>query len=344
MPPVTTTGDISYRTAGYIAKKLLERAQPLLIVSQFGQSKPLPKNASKTIKFRRYEHLSAQPKALTEGVTPQASKPTFQDYQAQIQQYGDYVELTDVLTDTHEDPLIPEFSDILGEQAAEMIERVTIGALMGGTNVYFAGETGGTLATSRAGVNKPLTLSLQRRVVRGLKRQLAQQITAVVSPSPNFATFAIPASYVAVCHTDLEADIREMPGFVPTEKYGSRVAMRGEIGSVEGVRYCTTTLMEPFLDAGAAPAAGESVESNEGACADVYPIFFLGKNAFGNIPFARAAKNGQSPIMPMVLNPNVPRGGDPLGQRGSIGWKASHTALILYDFWIARAEVAATKL
>lgn len=344
MPPVTTTGDISYRTAGYFARQLLERGQPLMIVSQFGQSKPLPKNSSKTIKFRRYEHLPAQPKALTEGVTPQASKPTYQDYQATIVQYGDYIELTDVITDTHEDPLIPEFSDILGEQAAEMLERVTIGALMAGTNVYFSGETGGTIATSRAAVNKPLTLSLQRQVIRGLKRQLAQPITSVVSPSPNFATFAIPASFVAVCHTDLESDIREMPGFVPTEKYGIRVAMRGEIGSVEGVRYCTTTLMEPFLDAGAAPAAGQSVESNEGACADVYPIFYLGKNAFGNVPFARGGKKGDTPILPMVLNPNTPRGGDPLGQRGSVGWKAWHTALILYDFWIARAEVAATKL
>ena len=28
--PMTTTGDISLRTAGYISKKLLERAQPLM--------------------------------------------------------------------------------------------------------------------------------------------------------------------------------------------------------------------------------------------------------------------------------------------------------------------------
>lgn len=343
MPPMTTTGDISYRTAGYFARQLLERGQPLMILSQFGQPKPLPKNAGKTITFRGYEHLSAQPKALVEGVTPQASKPTYRDVQAVIGQYGDYVELTDVLTDTHEDPLIPEFSEILGEQAAEMLERITIGVVQAGTNVHFSGSTGGTVATTRAEVNEPLTLSLQRRVIRGLKRQLAQPITKVVTPSADYDTSAIPPSFVAVCHTDVEADIRELPGFVPFEKYGSMKPLRGEIGAVEGVRYCTTTLLEPFLDAGAAPAAGKSVESNEGACADVYPILFLGKNAFGIIPFGRA-KNGKSPIMPMVLNPNTPRGGDPLGQRGTIGWKAYHSAIILYDFWMARAEVAVTKL
>lgn len=340
----TTTGDISPRTSGYFSKELLKRAQPLLIITRLGQPKPLPRNAGKTIKFRGYLHLPNQPKALTEGVTPAASKPSFRDIEGTITQYGDYVELTDVLTDTHEDPLISEFSDILGEQSAIMLERVTIGHLQAGTNVHFSGETGGTIATSRDGVNQPLTLTLQRRVLRGLKRQLAQPITTVVNASPNFGTSAIPPAYIAVCHTDCESDIREMPGFTPVEKYGGGYKpMDGEIGSVEGVRYCCTTVLEPWLDAGAAPVAGKPVESSAGACADVYPVFFFGKNAFGTIPLARG-KNGASPITPMVLNPGTPRGGDPLGQRGTIGWKAYHSAIILYDFYMARAEVAVSKV
>lgn len=344
MPPLTTTGDISYRTAGYMAKELLKRAQPLLIISRLGQPKPLPKNQTRTIKFRGYEHLPNQPKVLMEGITPQASKPTFRDVEATIEQYGDYIHLTDVLADTHEDPLIAEFSAILGEQAAIMMERVVIGALMAGTNVHFSGSAGGVIATNRAGVNEPITLQLQRRIVRGLKRQLAMPITSLVSASPNFSTFPIAPSYIAVCHTDCEADIREMPGFVPVEKYGQQKPLEGEIGSVEGVRYCATTVLEPFIGEGAAPKAGTEVESTDGACADVYPILYFGKNAFGTIPFARGGKNGMSPIWPCVLNPNTPRGGDPLGQRGSIGWKSWNAAVILYDFWMARAEVAVSKL
>lgn len=341
--PMTTTGDISARTSGFFSKELLKRAQPLLIVTRLGQPKPLPMNVGRVIKFRGYQHLPNQPKALTEGVTPAASKPTFRDIEAAIVQYGDYVELTDQLKDTHEDPLIPEFSDILGEQCAIMLERVTIGTLLAGTNVHFSGETGGVIATSRAGVNQPLSLTLQRRVMRGLKRQLAQPITSVVNASPNFGTSPVAPAYIAVCHTDCEADIREMPGFVPVEKYGSFKPMDGEIGSVEGVRYCCTTVLDPWLDAGAAPVAGKPVESNAGACADVYPVLYFGKNAFGTIPLARSA-NGASPITPLVLNPGVPRGGDPLGQRGTIGWKAYHSAIILYDFYMARAEVAVSKV
>ena len=229
-------------------------------------------------------------------------------------------------------------TDILGEQAAQMLERVCINELLGGTNVYYSGVTGGIPATSRGGVNAPLTLSLQRRVVRGLKRQLAQPITRVVTASPAFNTSPVAPAYVAVCHTDIESDIRNMPGFVPVEKYASYKPLEGEIGSVEGVRYLATTLLDPWLSAGAAPQAGTPVESSDGSCADVYPILFFGKDAFGVTPFA-----GKHTIQPMVLNPNTPRGGDPLGQRGSISWKAYRTAVILYDFWMARVEVAAGK-
>lgn len=147
----------------------------------------------------------------------------------------------------------------------------------------------------------------------------------------------------AVKSRDLESDIRDMEGFIPVEKYASGSGMEGEIGSVEGVRYLTTTMMTPFEDAGGTPLSGTDVVSTSGSVADVYPVFIFGKDAFGVTPFAKAA-NGASPVTPMVLNPNVPRGGDPLGQRGTIGWKLLHTAEILHDFWMIRLEVAASEL
>jgi N4-gp56 family major capsid protein len=336
-------GDISFRTAGHIARELLKRAQPLMIISRLGQPKPIPKNVSDTIKFRGYQHLDNQPKELMEGITPDASKPTYREVHAQLKQYGDWIGISDKIDDTHEDPLIAEFSGILGEQSAIMLERVMIEILHGATNVFFSGDVGGGVnATSRSEVNKPINLNLQRRIMRGLRRQLAQPITNIIAASPNFNTSPIPPSYIAVAHTDCQDDIREMPGFIPAEKYGSYKPMEGEFGSVEGVRYMTTTLLDPFIGAGAAPLAGTPILAS-GACADVYPIYFFGKDAFGVTPYAKD-KAGASPVMPMILNPNVPRGGDPLGQRGSMGWKAYRTGVILYDFWMCRAEVAVSQL
>ena len=52
---------------------------------------------------------------------------------------------------------------------------------------------------------------------------------------------------------------------------------------------------------------------------------------------------GANAITPFVVNPK-PSKSDPLGQRGSIGWKTMQTAVILNDAWMAVAEVAASEL
>ncbi|MCD2476522.1 N4-gp56 family major capsid protein, partial [Staphylococcus aureus] len=72
---------------------------------------------------------------------------------------------------------------------------------------------------------------------------------------------------------------------------------------------------------------------------DVYPIVIVGQDAYGTV-----ALKGATAITPMVLNPGTPRGGDPLGQRGTVGWKTYFTAIRLNEAWMARLEVAVTDL
>ena len=86
---MTTYGDISPRTAGYAAKKLLERGQYLMVVERFGQSDPQPKNATKTRKFRRYESLLRATAPLAEGIPPAGQKLTFTDIDCVLEQYGE---------------------------------------------------------------------------------------------------------------------------------------------------------------------------------------------------------------------------------------------------------------
>ena len=325
----TVYGDISPRTAAYAATEFLKRAEALLVLERYGQIKPIPANKSKTIKFRRYNALDATPNALTEGVTPTGKKRTKTDVEATLQQYGDFVEITDVIQDTHEDPVLKEMIGICGEQAAQMLENVRYGVIKGGTNVFYAGGV-----DSRGAVATGLTIGLQRTVVAALSRQLAKPITQIVKASPNIATEPISPAFVAVCHVDLETSIRKLPGFVPVEKYSDAMrAMPGEIGKVERVRYVGTTLCTPFADAGATVSGGAYM-STSGSKGDVYPVLYFGQDAYGIVPL-----KGKSAVTPMVLNPGQPRGGDPLGQRGTVGWKAYQTAVILNDLWMARAEV-----
>ena len=326
----TQFGDISPRTAAYAEKEMLKRGIPFLVLEKFGQAKPLPANNSKTMVFRRYEALDSDPtgRALSEGVTPTSQKLDSTDVSIALSQYGDIVTLTDVVLDTHEDPVLNETLDILGEQAAQLVEKVRFGALKAGINVFYQG------GSVRTDVNAPVSLSLQRKVTRSLKRQNARQITKVVRSTPNFGTEAVAPSFIGLVHPDCEGDIRNLTGFVPAEKYGSMTPYENELGKVEDVRYLTSTIFEAWVNAGATGAA-TMLGGDTDRC-DVYPILYVAQNAYGIV-----ALKGMYAVTPMVVNPK-PSDSDPLAQRGHAGWKTMQGAVILNDAWMVRAEVAAT--
>ncbi len=336
----TTYGDISPRTAAYAAKEMLRRGAPHLVLEKFGQSRPLPRNKTDTIKFRRYEALDPSPNALSEGVTPTAKTLSKTDVTAQLTQYGDLIEITDVIEDTHEDPVLQESVEVLGEQQAQMIETVRFNSLKAGTNVMYAGG-----ATQRSGVNSPISLSLQRGATRSLKRQNARKITKALKSTPSYETANVAPAFVALCHPDLEADIRGMDGFTPAERYGQETPWESEIGKVEDVRYVTSTIFAPWEDGGGSAdpdstaGSGDEVVSTGGTSADVYPILLVSKDAYGIVPL-----KGRGAVTPSVVNPSSRDKSDPLGQRGYCGWKAYQAATILNDAWMVRLEVAASAL
>lgn len=324
--PTTAFGDISPRTAAYASKELLKRSMPHLVFEKFGQAKPLPANNSKVIKFRRYDPLPTTPAVLTEGVTPASTQLSATDVTATLSQYGNVTTITDVIMDTHEDPVLTEAVDVLGEQAAQMIEKVRFGILKAGTNVLYAN------GSARNAVNTTITLDLQRKAVRALKRQNARQITAIVRSTPAYGTENVAPSFVALIHPDLEGAVRGLTGFTPAEKYGSISPWENELGKVDDVRYVTSTIIEPWADAGGAKGA---MLSTSGTNADVYPVLYLAKDAYGIV-----ALKGLYAVTPMVVNAK-PSDSDPLAQRGHVGWKSMQTAVILQDAWMVRAEVAA---
>lgn len=344
MTAVTQYGDISPRTAAYAVSELLKRGMPYLVLEKFGQVYPLPSNSTKVAKFRRYfltgatgaagdgvatsafsTPLSTTP--LLEGVTPAGKKLANQDYTVTLSQYGDFATITDVIMDTHEDRVLQQMTEVLGESAAQTIETIRYNVLKAGTNVFWA--NGGV----RTAVNTVITLALQRSVTTALTRQNAKRITSIVRSTPAYDTEPIEAAFIGLVHPDLETDVRNMTGFIHTKQYGTVTPWENEIGAVESVRYLQSTIFAPFADAGGAKGA---MRSTSGTSADVYPVLYLARDAYGIVPL-----KGKDALTPMVVNPK-PAPGDPLGQRGTVGWKCMTAAVILNDCWLARLEVAAT--
>ena len=327
---MNTTSQISNRTNAYAVAKLLTRALPLLNFEKFGQTFPIPMNSTTVAKFRRFEALDSTPKDLVEGVTPVAKQLTVTDVTATLRHMGDLIIITDVVNDTNEDPVLDQAVEVLGEQAAQMIEKMRFGVLVAGTNVFYAN------GTSRDAVNTVLSLNLLRKITRSLKAQNCRPITSIVSSTPAYGTQAVSPAFVAIMHSDCEADLRGIAGFTDVKNYGNTSPFEGEIGAVEGIRFILSSVMSSFANAGGDKG---SMQSTAGTKADVYPILIFAKDAYGIVPL-----KGKAAITPSVLNPGVISKSDPLGQRGYVGWKAMQTAVILNQAWMARAEVAVSAL
>lgn len=331
-------GDLGVAAGVHAEIKMLEHAEPILVLNKLGDHKPMPKNASKVIKFRRPQVLPAATTPLTEGVRPSGIDFRYDRITATLQQYGSWMPITDVVADLHEDPVGSDMSRMSGEQAAETIEKVAYGELIGGSNVLYA--NGG----ARAAVNTTLSLSHVRQAVRVLLAARAKRITTILAGSTMIGTSPIEAAFVAVCHTDIIASVRAMPGFVPTAEYGSRkVICPEEVGSVEDVRFIASPLFNPWINAGGAKGTGATEAiSTGGTNSDVYPVIFMGQNAFGHIAL-KGNKEAGGAIKPMVRNPGAPSHGDEMGQLGSVAWKTYYCCKILNDLWMLRYEVAALK-
>jgi len=375
----TSYGHITPRTAAYVSKELLKRGMPFLVFERFGQAKPIPKNSTQSIKFRRYFLESADifaldtttpsvtdgvasgpglvteqddgtidytpfeyfdgtnnpfrvnTKVLAEGTTPSSSKLASEDISKSLVQYGDWVQLTDMIADTHEDPVLQEIISVLGEQAALVIERTRYNDLVLGTNAFYSG------GTSTVTVDSIYDLNLQRRAVRRLKKNLARQITSVVKSTTSYGTQPIAPSFICVVHPDMESDLRSLGNFVPAEAYGSTTPLEGELGKCEEVRFIVSTIVQPLADEGKDAPTGVLLN---GTAAMVYPALLFAKDAYALISL-----KGKHAITPMVRNPNNPSSSDPLGQRGFVSWKTTTGgALILNPAWMVRLECAVSDL
>lgn len=334
---ITKYGDISQRTANWAAHVMLKHAEPMLALNLFGQSKPIPANTASSAKFRRPVPFIPATTPLVEGVTPTSHKITYEDVLVQLQQYGDLVEITDWVNDMSEDPVLSDVIMLSGEQAAETQEVLLWGVLRGGTNVFYS--TG----TQRNQVNGILTLGKLHAAIRSLYRNRAQRVTQMLDASSNTMTKPIEASYIAFGHTDLEHDIRNIPGFTPVPQYGQRTPVsQYEVGSIENIRFILTPVLVPYPDAGAAKAGVGTppvpVVSTSGTNADVYPLTIVTRDYYAVCPLSKGS------IKPMVLNPGTPSKSDPLGQRGYVSWKTYWAGVILNEAWGATIEVAAAAL
>ena len=331
---------------GKIKGEILAHAISTEVLGICGQQKGLPKNQGKTVSYRRYlPHgalntnwdtrnrplVDVAAHELTEGVTPTADSLTPQDITAVIKQFGCLYQLTDQTADTYEDDVPAEMKKHAGERVGLLREMIRYGVVKGCTNVFYAS------GTSRATVAGKITLNVLRKISRNLQANHAKRITGILAPSANIATKPVEASYLVFVHTDAEADVRDLAGFIHVSAYGSRKPVHPqELGSCENFRFVTSPELAPYAAAGA--DLGSTGLSGTGKV-DVYPFVVTGEDAWGQL-----ALRGSDSIDPTYIPPGQKDKSDPLGQRGYIGAKFYMNAVLLNEGWMAVAEAGVSAL
>jgi N4-gp56 family major capsid protein len=233
----TTDGGLTAEMKQYYSDYLIDNAVPNLVHDQFGQKQPIPKGKGKTIEFRKYSPLAKALTPLSEGATPSGKSLNVSTITATVSQYGDYIELSDILMLTAIDNNLVHATKLLGNQSGETLDTITREVINGGTNVQYADAqvlaryllVGGDATAAN---NHYLSVNCVRRGVRTLKNNKAKKING---------------SYVAIIHPDVSYDITGDDDWVNAAQYaGSTQIFEGEIGKIHGVRFVESTEAKIF--------------------------------------------------------------------------------------------------
>lgn len=303
----TELSDLSAEMKVFYSDYLIDNAKPNLVHDQFGQKHPIPKNGGKEIEFRKYTPLNKALTPLTEGVTPDGNKLSVTTLNSKVKQYGDFIEVSDVLILTAIDNNMVQATKLLGAQAGQTLDTVTREILAAGTNVIYAG---GKASRAALGAEDKVTIDDFRKAVRTLKAQNAKPIGKY---------------WVAIVHPDIEYDVMSDPKWVDAAQYaGSEQIFEGELGRAYGIRFVESTEAKVWEKAAASNAKS------------VYGTLVLGDNAYG---VTEVTGGGLQHIVKQLGSGGTT---DPLNQRATVGWKAIKTAEILVQQYMVRIESVST--
>lgn len=230
---INTTGDsgMTAEMKTFYSKYLIEYTKPLLIHDQFGQKHPIPRSGGKKIEFRKKSPFAKALTPLVEGVTPNGQQLSWSILEATVNQYGDFVKLSDRLIVEAIDNNIVYATENCSDQAGRTLDTVTREVLNGGTNVQF----GDAVVNARyklvggdatAANNHYLTSHAVKRAVHALKDGGAKPING---------------SYVGIIHPDSSFDLTDDPAWIDVKKYTDPSDIyEGEIGKLHGCRFVET--------------------------------------------------------------------------------------------------------
>lgn len=233
----TTTASLSDEMKTFYDKDLIKNTKPKLVHNQFGQKRDIPKKGGKIIEFRKFTLFPKATTPLTEGVTPSGRSLEVTKITASVNQYGDYVEMSDMLDMTAIDPILLETNKLLAQQAGETLDTITREILNAGTNVQYSDER---VAARYLLVGDDSTWTNNHYFNTDCIRKAARNLRVNKAPTIN-------GDYIGIIHPDNVYALKRDSDWKTANEYaGSKRIFDGEIGMFDGVRFIESTEAKIF--------------------------------------------------------------------------------------------------
>ncbi len=304
----------------YMTAETLKRAKYQTVLDQFGKREEIPAGNSKTIQFTQYQDLAIVVDPLTEGVAPAGSALQTSSITADMDQYGDFITVTDLADLTPKHRKMQEKYRILGTQAARSLDRAIYRVLVAGTAVRYAGAKASRAALTATDV---ITMAdITKEVVR-LRNSGSYEFTEVATrkeQTGEIETKPGDGNFVCVIDASVEQDLMKDDGFAKAsalQNQGKRdnELYKGRIVTFGGVTFVRTNNLP-------------TVAGTSGLA--VHTAFIFGMDAYANTDLQKLKVYKQGPGSVA----------DPLEQIMTLGWKYAGKACILNNNWMGRIEGA----
>jgi len=246
------------------------------------------KNTGNSVQFRRMVPMPVvtTPTGVVEGVSPASQAFTTEDYTGTLVRYADVYETTRVNADLSPFNEVKEGTKQLRIKVDRTRERIRYNAAKAGTGVLYNSPT----ISTRATVNGVITAGRLQRAIAEIRGNRGDTFTEIDHGSTKVGSTPVEACYVAFCSTDLEPDLRNLPGFTVTANT-TGAKFKGEFGVFQNVRFITNADYVPFTDIGAA-IGSSGFRSTSAVLNDVYPIIIVARGSLSAVKLRGTSSTG----------------------------------------------------
>lgn len=303
----TATGTLSAEMKTFYDRVLLERTLPVLLHDKWAQKKNIPAHGGKIIEFRKFSSLPVALTPLIEGVPPTLKDITVTAITATVDQYGDAIGFTDVVSTVTLDNILTETTALLGEQAGETIDELIRDVIVQGTTSLLSSTASASAARVNISTGDIFTVAELRKIGRTMAINRAKKIDGF---------------WHALIHPRMAYDIQGTAEWVTANQFAQTGRQfDGSLGTLYGFKFWETDKAKVFTGLG------------EGGI-DVYSMLVFGQNAYGSINL-----DGHS-LKTFYKGLGSAGTADPLDQQQSMGWKVMVGTKILNDAFMLRYEAA----